>query len=145
MAKTTVRTLRKKTAGSDASRKPPDAGGPVSFATVCELALALPGMEEGTAYGTPALRVRGKFLARLREDGETLALRIGFDERDILLASDPAVFFLTDHYRGYPAVLVRLAAVVREQLREILEVAWSQVAPKRLVAERQGALTRSAG
>jgi hypothetical protein len=117
------------------SRKPPASGTPVSYATVVQLALALPGIEEGTAYGTPALRVRGKFLARLREDGETLALRIGFDEREILLASDPAVFFITDHYRGYPAVLVRLAAIGRGRLREVLEEAWAQAAPKRLVAE----------
>ena len=117
------------------SRKPPAAGETVSFATVVELARAFPGVEEGTAYRTPALRVRGKFLARLREDGETLVLRIGFDERDILIASDPGVFFLTDHYRGYPAVLVRLAAIGRAELREILAVAWAQNAPRRLVDE----------
>jgi hypothetical protein len=117
------------------TRKPPPPVEPVSFATVLQLALDLPGVEEGTSYGTPALRLRGKFLARLREDGETLALRLGFDERDILIRSDPAVFFITDHYRGYPAVLVRLAAIDRDRLREILEVAWAQAAPKRLVAE----------
>ncbi len=117
------------------TRKPPPPVEPVSFATVLQLARAFPGIEEGTAYGTPALRVRGKFLARLREDGETLALKLGFDERDILIQSDPAVFFLTDHYRGYPAVLVRLGAIDRTRLGEVLEEAWAQAAPKRLVAE----------
>jgi len=111
----------------------------VTFEVARELALALPGVEEGTAYGTPAFRVRKKFLFRLREDGETLALRIGFDERDLLMKADPETFFITDHYRGYPAVLVRLATVEEEGLRDVLEQAWRQAAPKRLVAERDKA------
>jgi hypothetical protein len=76
-----------------------------TFDTVREIALSLPGVEEGTSYGTAAFRVRGKFLARLREDGETLALRIGMDEREVLMRADPEVFFITDHYAGSPAVL----------------------------------------
>jgi len=84
------------------------------------IALSFPGVEEGTSYGTLAFRFRKKFLARLREDGETIALRIGFDERDILMQMDPATFFITDHYRGYPAVLVRLGSVGEERLRDVL-------------------------
>jgi hypothetical protein len=55
----------------------------MTLATVRRVALALPGVEEGLSYGTPAFRVRGKFLARLREDGESLAVKCGFDERDL--------------------------------------------------------------
>lgn len=105
----------------------------VSFDTVREVALALPGVEEGSSYGTPAFRVAGRFLARLREDGESLAVRIPFDDRDVLLQAEPEVFFLTDHYAGYPAVLVRLAAVRRELLCDVLEMAWRARAPKKLV------------
>ncbi len=108
---------------------------PVDFEAVRRIALALPGVEEGTCYGTPAFRVRGKFLARLKEDGETLVVKIGFDEREILLAADPGTFYLTDHYRNYPSILVRLAAVRPEALAAVLEQAWRRLAPKRLIAE----------
>ena len=106
----------------------------LTFAAVRRLALALPGVEEGTSYGTPAFKVRGKLLARLREDGETLALRVGFDLRDLLMNADPETFYVTDHYRGYPYVLVRLPRVARTRLREVLEEAWKHSAPKTLLA-----------
>jgi hypothetical protein len=106
---------------------------PVDFARVRELALALPGVEDGTSYRTPALKVRGKLLARLKEDGESFVLRVDFDARDILMRADPATFYITDHYRDYPAVLIRFATVDPEMLPGILEQAWRGVAPKRLV------------
>jgi hypothetical protein len=106
----------------------------VTFAAVRKLALALPGVEEGTSYGTPAFKVRGKLLARLREDGETLVLRVGFDLRDLLMNADPETFYVTDHYRGYPFVLVSLPRVARPRLRDVLEEAWRQSAPKTLLA-----------
>lgn len=107
----------------------------VTFETVREIARALPGIEEGTCYGTPAFRVRGKFLSRLKEDGETLVVRIDFDTRDILMQADPETYFITDHYAGYPAILVRLARVDRDDLAKLLEDSWRQAAPKRLIAE----------
>jgi hypothetical protein len=107
----------------------------VTLRTVRRLALALPGVEEGPCYGTPGFRVRGKFLARLREDGATLVVKCGDDERDFRMQADPGTFFITDHYRGYPAVLVRLASVRPADLRDVLEQAWRRSAPKRLVAE----------
>lgn len=104
------------------------------FDTVREIALALPGVEEGTCYGTPAFRVKKKFLCRLKEDGETLVVKVDFDTREVLLQADPAVFFTTPHYDGYPSVLVRLAAIHPEELREVLETAWRIHAPKKLAA-----------
>jgi hypothetical protein len=107
----------------------------VTLRTVRRLALALPGVEEGLCYGTPGFRVRGKFLARIRDDGETLVVKCGDDERDCRMQADPATFFITDHYRGYPTVLVRLATVRAADVRSLLEQAWRRSAPKRLVAE----------
>lgn len=107
---------------------------PVTFETVRQLALALPGVEEGTSYGTPAFRVCGKFLARLREGGESLVVKVGHDERDMLMAADPEAFYITDHYVGYPTILVRLSAVDLDVLRDVLEGAWRLNAPKRLIA-----------
>lgn len=107
----------------------------MDYDDVRRLSLALPEVEEGTSYGTPALKVRGKLLARLKEDGETLVVRCGDDERDYRMQADPDTFFITDHYRGYPAVLVRLARVEEDDFRDLLEEAWRFNAPKRLVEE----------
>jgi hypothetical protein len=96
--------------------------------------LAFPGVEEGPCYGTPGFRVRGKFLARLRDDDTVLVVKCGDDERDFRMRIDPHTFFITDHYRGYPTVLVRLASVTLDDLREVFETAWRNHAPKRLIA-----------
>ncbi len=112
---------------------------PVTFATVRDIALAYPGVEEGTSYGTPALRVRGKFMARLREEGETLVVKASEAECEFRLTVDPATFFITDHYRGYSAVLVRLARLNIEDLRDLIEQSWRWLAPRKLVAEYERA------
>ena len=107
----------------------------VTFATVRRLALALPGVVQGTSYGTPGFSVRKRFMARMWEDGEVLVVKCGDVERDFWLAADPATFFTTDHYLGYPTVLVRLANVRALDLAAVLEQAWRRAAPKRLVAD----------
>ena len=109
--------------------------GPVTLATVRALFAKLPGVAEGPCYGTPGFRVKGRFLARLWEDGVTLVVKCGDAERDFRLQSDPETFFVTDHYRGYPTVLVRLGRVSLTDLSEVLEEAWRQNAPKRMVTE----------
>jgi hypothetical protein len=100
---------------------------------VRSVALGLPGTEEATSYGTPAFRVRGKLFARLHQDGESLVVRADFAQRELLVQADPSCFFVTDHYRNHPWVLVRLASVSRAGLNEVLEEAWRQRAPKRLI------------
>jgi hypothetical protein len=99
-------------------------------------ARGLPEVEEGTSYGTPALFVRGKFFARLREDGETLVIRADFDSRDAMLRAQPKTYYLTDHYRGYPAVLVRLGVISPSGLAAALADSWEFVAPRSLVKTR---------
>jgi hypothetical protein len=96
----------------------------VAWATVRTLALALPGVEESTSYRTPAMKVRGKLIARLKEDGKTIVVPMGLAERAVRIEAQPDVFFMTDHYVPYPYVLVRLAAVTRADLRELLQDAW---------------------
>jgi hypothetical protein len=105
-----------------------------TWSTLCKLASKLPGVEQGTSYGTPALHVRKKFLARLKEDGESVAIKIDFSDRDVLLELDPAAFYLTDHYRPYPAMLIRLRQVRLDLLEQLLEQAWRLQAPKSLLA-----------
>jgi hypothetical protein len=96
-------------------------------------ALTLPGVEEGTSYGTAAFRVAGKLFARQHDDGETLIVRAIQQQREMLLQADPEVFYVTDHYRAHPWVLVRLGNISLARLRETLEEAWRLRAPKRLV------------
>src|ERR1700687_3299832 len=96
-------------------RRPARKTAPVTWEVVRQLALALPGVEAGFSYRTAAFRVRGKLLVRLREDGESVVIKIDFDERDLLMAANPETFYITDHYRNYPAMLVRLATVSREE------------------------------
>jgi len=108
-----------------------------AFEPVRRAVTGLPEVEESTSYGTPSLKVRGKFLTRLKEDGETIVLRVDFDNRDAMMRVQPDVFYITDHYRDYPAVLVRLKAVNRAQLSELLADAWRLVAPRSLVAKKR--------
>ena len=99
----------------------------ITFATVRALALALPDTEEGTIYGTTAFKVRGKMFAcrAIHPSAEpgTLAVRIAFDQRDELIAAQPEVYYFTDHYVNYPAMLVRLSRVHRDALRDLLAMA----------------------
>jgi len=107
---------------------------------VRQIALALPDVAEGTSWGAPALRVRGKWFAGISPHAEAagaLVLRCDPDERPLLLSSRPEVFYVTPHYEGsYAYVLVRLDAVDRAELAERLEDAWLAAAPKRLAAAR---------
>jgi hypothetical protein len=107
-----------------APKKPPRK---ITWATVRELALALPGVEEATCYRTPAMKVRGKLIARLKEDGDTIVVPMPVDERSVRLEAEPDVFFVAEHYLPWPYVLVRLATVTRTDLRELLEDAWRRM------------------
>jgi hypothetical protein len=109
-----------------------------TFDTVLDISRAFPGTVEGTSYGTRAIRVGKKLIARLREDGETLVVICGFEERDLRMRARPDVFFNLPHYYGYPTVLVSLPRISRKGLREVLEVAWRRSAPRKLVAEHDG-------
>ena len=98
------------------------------------IGLALPEVEVSTSYGTPALKVRGKFLTRLRpEDHSLVLLEIGFDEREFLIEAAPGTFHITTHYQNYPSVLARLESVDAGTLARLLERRWRAVVPKGMV------------
>ena len=105
---------------------------------VAAMACALPGVEEGRSWGTRGWRVGKKFLMRQKEKMDDV-LVIGadsIDEQEFLIERDPDVYFITDHYRGYPAVLVRLANIERADLTALIERSWRRAATKKLLAER---------
>src|ERR1700722_13141145 len=105
----------------------------VTYDQVKAVALALPEVAESTSYGTPALKVRGKLMLRLREDHETLVIRTSWENRERLMTIEPEVYFLTDHYRAYPWVLARLSSLALEVLPALIEGAWREAAPKTLL------------
>jgi hypothetical protein len=97
------------------------------------LGLKLPEISEGTSYGTPALLVKGKSFTRLK-DPQTLVLLCPLEQKELLMEMAPQIYFETDHYKGWPAVLVRLAAISDEELSQRLADGWRHRAPKRLAA-----------
>lgn len=103
--------------------------------TVRGIVSSLPEVEE-SAGGRATWRVRGKLFAwEARErDGGGLAVRVERDEKELILDSNPDVYFTSPHYRGYPGVQIRLERVDNEELAQRLEDAWLIQAPKRLAA-----------
>ena len=108
--------------------------------TFRRIATSLPDVEEGTSYGTPSWRVRGKFFARLRDGDKVGVVKVDKGEKQLLMEAEPDVFFETPHYKGYGYVLVRLNAIKKDELAEVIEDAWRLAAPKRLVKQRDEAM-----
>ena len=105
----------------------------------------LPGIEAGTSYGTPALKVGGKALLRIK-DAQTLVLMCALEEKELLMAAAPDIYYETDHYTGWPAVLVRLSQIDDAELSHRIAQAWRTKAPARVVAgfEAAGNIPRKA-
>jgi len=101
---------------------------PVTFEVVRKVACALPAVEEGTAWGVPALKLHGRLLACMASnkaaEPNTLVVRIGFDQRDAMIADDPQTYYLKPHYEAYACVLVRLSQISREGLTDLLQAGW---------------------
>lgn len=103
-----------------------------------DIALELPGSELSTSYGTPAVKVRGELVARLREDDDTVVLRSSYDERAALAAADPATFPLLAHDAKTPMLVAVLATLEPGQARELVVESWRRAAPARLLAAYDG-------
>ena len=103
---------------------------------LCKLGCQLPEVVEDVWFRTPALKVRGKSFVRLKENGESVVFLVeSVDEQEFLIEAQPDVYYITDHYRGYPAVLARLAALRVAEARLRLERAWRVKAPKSLARQ----------
>ena len=103
----------------------------MTFDDIRRIALAWPEVEDGSSYGTPALKVRKKMLVRLKEDRDSLVMPgVPQDERDMLVESQPKVFYFTDHYRDYPMVLIRLSRAKRATVEPLLRRQWRALASK---------------
>ena len=106
-----------------------------AFETVKAVGLTLPDVEATTKYdGSPVLKLGGCFMAGLAmhpsAEPDTLVVRVGDEEREWLIEDAPETYYLTDYYRRYPLVLVRLSRIDRDALRDLLSVSWRLTAAK---------------
>jgi hypothetical protein len=102
---------------------------------VRRIALSLPETIEKSWFNTPGFRVKDKGFLRIRSEAEGgLVVFVGdLEEKDALLRSDPAKFYTTPHYDGHPTVLVNLAAIDEDELRELITDSWRIKAPARVL------------
>ena len=106
-----------------------------AFEVVKAVGLTLPDVEATTKYdGSPVLERGGAFMAGIAThpsaEPKTLVVRADMEERELLLEDAPETYYLTDYYRRYPLVLVRLSRIDREALRDLLSVSWRLTAEK---------------
>ncbi len=108
----------------------------MTWGQLVKLGCELPEVEEGIWFRTPALKVRGKSFVRLKEDGESVVFLLeSVDEQEFLIQALPELYFITDHYRGWPAVLARLSKLRVTECRRRLEQGWRLKAPMTLVKQ----------
>jgi len=107
----------------------------LTFDAVREMALEMKDVEAATAYGAPAVKVNGNILASVpvnkSAEPNSAVFRIDFELRSSLIEAKPDIYYVTEHYAGYPTVLVRLSRISRGELRELLGLSWSFVASKK--------------
>jgi len=108
----------------------------ISWDEVVAIALSLPGAELSRSYGRPALKVRGKAFAATGKADDHFVLMAELDEVDVLMETEPHVFFQTDHYKGWTAVLVRHATADPDRIAALIERAWERRASKAQREER---------
>jgi hypothetical protein len=119
---------------------PTSLGDMATWADVVAAGTKLPEVEESTWWRTPALKVRGKAFCRMKEDGETLVVKVlDLEDKEALLRGNPERFYTTPHYDGYAYVLVRLPVTDKATIAELLEDAWRLTAPKKILAAYDGA------
>jgi len=116
-------------------------GTKVTFDTVKSIGLLLPEVEVSTAYGAPSLKLRGQLMTcpALNKSAEpdSIVVKVSFDQRDDLLREAPDIYYVTDHYVPYPSVLVRLAKIQPEVLRDLLRMSWEFVKAKEAAGKRK--------
>jgi hypothetical protein len=106
----------------------------ISKAQFKKIALSFPEANEKLSYGSPSIFIAKKFFTRLRDQDDSIVWIVGsIDERDHMLEMDPRTYFITEHYRDYPALLVRTSCIDQTMLKKMLERRWRAIAPKKLI------------
>lgn len=97
--------------------------------------LGLADVEVGTTYGAPALRVHDRPFVSIKAD-DLMVLHCPLEMKEMLMEMAPDIYFQTDHFKGWPGLLVRLDVISDEELSLRLEDAWRFKAPRKLAAAR---------
>jgi len=92
--------------------------------SVMAYALTLPGTEPSTSYGAPTVRLRSKPFVYPGRERSSFAIACPVEEKEFLIETDPDTFWETDHYRGWPAVLVRYGSPDGERIETLIRRAW---------------------
>ena len=104
------------------------------FDAVRKIGLTLPGVEESTAYGSPALKLGGKLLACMAShrsaEPSSLVVRVSFEDRDALIAEAPEIYYVKEHYLNYECVLARLSRLSPDALPDLLGMAYKFISGK---------------
>ena len=99
----------------------------MTFRTVRAIGLRMPDVVEATMYGSPALKLGGRLIACIAShksaEHNTLVMRTDFEQRDALIAEEPDTYYLKEHYKTFPVVLVRLSRVSPDATRDLLGAA----------------------
>jgi len=103
----------------------------LTAAAVKRAFLAVPGMAEGKAWHHDVFRHNGKIIGRVLEDGQSVMIKLSFETREHLVRADPKTFYITDHYKNFPAVLARLERLSTADLKALLARAIEQASTKR--------------
>ncbi|HEY5338791.1 MAG TPA: MmcQ/YjbR family DNA-binding protein [Rhizomicrobium sp.] len=115
-------------------KKPASKG--VTAAQFKKIALSFPEAIEKPSYGAPAVFIAKKFFTRLRaQDNSVVFIVADLPTRDMMLELDPKTYFITDHYKDYPSVLVRMERITPDELKRMLDRRWRHIAPKKLIKE----------
>jgi hypothetical protein len=117
----------------------------ITFETVCEIGLTLPDVERSTAWRSPALKVNGHLMAVVptnkSAEPDSVAICIPIEHRDELIAAEPDIYYVKPHYVNYAVVLVRMARIHLDALRDLVRMSWQFASRKpraRKTAARRG-------
>ncbi len=106
------------------------------FEQVRAIALKFPGAEDAISHeGTPSIKVRGKLMSRLHDNGEFIPIRLDFQYHEHYLISYPEVFHIPDHYKNYPYICMWVNSCKDDVLKELLELSWRALASKKQILE----------
>lgn len=109
---------------------------PIDFEPIRKVALTFTGTEDSTSHeGTPSIKLRGKLLCRLHDNGRFIPIQVGFENRQLLLEKYPDEFTVPPHFTNYPYIAMWVPQTRVALLKEVVELACRQLASKKQISE----------
>ena len=111
---------------------------PLTRAQGWKIAFSIPGTEERLWFNQPSVFLHDRFLTKVHDKEEAMTLQVSsLEMRDMMLEAEPELFYITDHYKNFPFVLIRLSALTKTVLKEILAGRAAQLAAMPPIKRRQ--------